>query len=52
VRGDFGFGWNWVNIYEAGLGWVSPDRVKLRYNGPIYLNLFCSGLHKYAQTTV
>jgi len=40
------------SIYEAGLRWVTPDRVKVRYNGPIYLNLFCFCLHKYAQTTV
>jgi len=47
ILGSAGFG----SIYEAGLRWVTLDRVKLRYNGRIYLNLFCFGLQKYAQTT-
>jgi hypothetical protein len=40
------------SVYEAGLRCVTLDGVELRYNGPIYLNLFCFGLHKYAQTTI
>jgi hypothetical protein len=48
MLGSIGFG----SIYEAGLGWVTLDRVKLRYSGPLYLNLSCFVLHKNAQTTV
>jgi len=36
MLGSVGFG----SIYEAGPRWVTPDRVKLRYNGPVYLILF------------
>ena len=46
--GSVGFG----SIYEAGLGWVTLDRYELSYCGPVYLNVFCFGRHKCAQTTV
>jgi len=42
MLGSAGFG----SINEAGMRWVTPDRVKLRHNGSIYLNLFCFGLQK------
>jgi hypothetical protein len=48
MMGSVGFG----SIYEAGFGWFTLDRVKFRYSGPIYLNLFCFSLHENAQTTV